>query len=43
MTEKEKVLMKNSVKLLQKWNKQLEKENNQQIDDNFSEGSSLNP
>ena len=42
MTEKEKVLMKNSVKLLQKWNKQLDKESNQQTDDNFSEGSSLN-
>lgn len=42
-TEKEKVLMKNSVKLLEKWNKQLDKESNQQVDDNFSEGSSLNP
>ena len=43
MTEKEKVLMKKSVKLLQKWNKQLDKESNQQTDDNFSEGSALNP
>jgi hypothetical protein len=36
-------LIKNSIKLLEKWNKQLEKEINEDVEDVYSEGSSLNP